>query len=839
MIFRRFWLSPSASYSGGYSFEHFDSADEWDDGFEDDEDIAERERSARPAPTRAPQRAPQRAAHDSFDDGFDDDFDDEFAAPPPRQARPQPAQRTAPQQRPAPQRSAPQRSAPPAAARRAPERLAAQEPAQVVNEGFDGFDDGFDDDFEPAAQPIRRPAPQRQVQPRPMPRTAAPQGRPQPQPMPRTARPAPTRMQSDGFDDDFDSFDDGFDSFEEESAPVRRAVPNPAAAQRRPQPPQGARPVPQGARPAAQGEGRPMPPQGRPMPPQARAAQQGPNGAPIRRPAPGPNAQQRPTPQPQRNPNRPEGMPDFFAAYLEGTNTNADERRKSKRLNAARARRKKMFLIGSGVAASVAAVALLVGYLTIFRVSNPIVVQSAFAEMSNNNTYAMLKMSIDDEFSDKVLNVNLQGSTFSFKLSDYDFAYAIPGTEEVTYREVTSESGETINQKLTSDGALVCNQTKIEEFLAQVAETKGDPMKTWSYTIDEENSKMVVTAGTNGVGIDYDTFLNAVKSAIRSGEYGAINSELVTITAPAVDIDEIYSQVKCEAADARSTTNADGTIAYISHVVGKDFDVESARATIAQGGTSWDIPLTLTQPELDLKTLKAPTCPDLLSTLTTKFSANNKARNANIALAAEKINGLVLQPGEVFAFNSTVGERTAENGFSQATVYTEEGSDTGYGGGICQVSSTVYYACIKANLEIVERHNHGYTVAYMPVPGSDATVSWTWPELRIKNDKEYPIRLDLTCENNQLTCNVYGTSDGYSADFDYVVSDYVGYKTIYKKPQAGKSNTSGQQGYTVTTYRRVYKDGKLISRKEEAVSTYRPLNAVVYTDNLPAGKKYG
>lgn len=653
-----------------------------------------------------------------------------------------------------------------------------------------GFEDDFEDDFDAPAQ-SRRPQ-----------QAYAPAG---------------------GFDDSFsDDFEDDFDA------------PAPAPVNRAPQQPQYS------YSPSA----RPAPPPQRPMPPY----QQG-YGQEQYRPAPPSRSGQNLTAE-QRDliDRRPQGMPEFYAQFL--VSGEADDRRRAKRASANKSKMKRMAAIAAG---SVAAIAIVVTVSVILatRPKNPIEVRSAFDDVDSSILYSMLKTSVDEKLSEESVDIDVNGTIHTIKLADYDFSYATPGTAEVTYVDVVSGTEVVGKESLVSDGSIIVNETKIKELLTDLAATQGATMIEPYYTI--EGDQLTVYAGTDGVGIEYNSFLTDLKNCVRS-DSGAVQANVHTIEAPDVDMDKIYNEVACEPVDASTTTSSTGEMVFIPEVIGKDFDLDIAKTVVSAGGDSWAITMTLTEPELSLVELRAPYCLDLLSSWASDFDQGNKARSANIALAAAALNGTVIQPGEKISFNNIVGERTVEKGYSYATVYTSEGADTGVGGGICQVSSTLYYTALLCNLKIPRaedkeeqgRFNHAYAVGYMAVDGTDATVSYPWPDLYIVNNKEYPVKIVMyvtegTGKNgkNQLHCEYRGTADGITCVIKSNNSNYVAPSKIYKHETATKTGkTIGAAGYTSTSYRYVYYNGEYQYRVKEATSTYKPLNIVIYTNSLPAGASW-
>jgi vancomycin resistance protein YoaR len=140
----------------------------------------------------------------------------------------------------------------------------------------------------------------------------------------------------------------------------------------------------------------------------------------------------------------------------------------------------------------------------------------------------------------------------------------------------------------------------------------------------------------------------------------------------------------------------------------------------------------------------------------TYFNANNANRSFNIALAAETINNHVVFPGETFSFNKVVGERTAEKGYLLASVIVRGELSEGIGGGICQVSSTLFNSVDRAGLKIVRRYSHSRNVPYVP-PGRDATVSWDGPDFAFQNQYNQPILIRSTVGGGTVIVTLYSS----------------------------------------------------------------------------------
>lgn len=166
-----------------------------------------------------------------------------------------------------------------------------------------------------------------------------------------------------------------------------------------------------------------------------------------------------------------------------------------------------------------------------------------------------------------------------------------------------------------------------------------------------------------------------------------------------------------------------------------------------------DVPRTLTEADVRRRTAS-------LGSFTTYFDGSNLGRGANIRLAASKLNGCVVGAGETLSFNAAVGERTAENGFANAKIILDGKFVEGVGGGVCQVSTTLYNAALLSGLGVEEYHPHSLAVGYVPL-SRDAMVSGNYFDLKIKNNRAFPVYLRVSSSVNRITCTFYGESDGW------------------------------------------------------------------------------
>ena len=221
----------------------------------------------------------------------------------------------------------------------------------------------------------------------------------------------------------------------------------------------------------------------------------------------------------------------------------------------------------------------------------------------------------------------------------------------------------------------------------------------------------------------------------------------------------------------------------------------------------------------------------VIGTFTTK-TTDNKDRNTNISLASEALDGLIIKPGEEFSFNNTTGNRTEEKGYRPAGAYVNGVLSEEPGGGVCQVSSTLYNAVIFAGLTTTERHAHSYEPTYV-TPGEDAMVSYdgyAGPDMKFVNTCDTAIAIRAVLTGQTLTCSIIGIpilEDGVSiemeskkiADLDPPAPEYIEDKSLKKGKEVVISEAKKGSSWA-TTYI-VKKNGSIIKEEPFHNSTYR------------------
>ena len=223
-----------------------------------------------------------------------------------------------------------------------------------------------------------------------------------------------------------------------------------------------------------------------------------------------------------------------------------------------------------------------------------------------------------------------------------------------------------------------------------------------------------------------------------------------------------------------------------------------------------------------------------IGTYTTNTTSNSK-RNTNIRLAAAALNGTIVGPGQEVSFNDTVGQRTEAKGYQGAAAYNNGEVVQEIGGGVCQVSTTLYNAALKAGMKISMRRSHTFEPSYV-TPGMDATVSWGGPDFRFINTSSSAIGIKASYSNQTVTVSIYGVpvlEDGvtYSLEatktetFDLPEPQYEEDQTLQPDQEVVKSK--GTQGSRWQVKLVVKKDGQVISSEVDHTATYKGHNPVI------------
>ena len=219
---------------------------------------------------------------------------------------------------------------------------------------------------------------------------------------------------------------------------------------------------------------------------------------------------------------------------------------------------------------------------------------------------------------------------------------------------------------------------------------------------------------------------------------------------------------------------------------------------------------------------------------TTTFNSSGPGRVHNIKLSARAFDGRMVKPGEDISYNSTLGPVNSKSGYQNAPVIVAGDLTPGVGGGICQTSTTLYNALLRADLTVTERSHHSIPSAYM-AKGLDAVVAGDFLDLKFKNDFDYPIYISTAIVGKSVTFKIYGDKDNmdYTVEMQPKITNVIPHKVtqVVKsnlKPGTKKLEQEGRDGYKVTTYKHKVKDGKVIETKTMSTDYYRERDTVYH-----------
>ena len=349
-----------------------------------------------------------------------------------------------------------------------------------------------------------------------------------------------------------------------------------------------------------------------------------------------------------------------------------------------------------------------------------------------------------------------------------------------------------------------------------------------------EDDELIITRGKEGVAIDTDTLLSKVEDMLNDihETENVIEIPVETKVPQDIDVDKIHSEIYQEPKDAYYTKDP---FTVYPEVEGIDFDVEKAKELIAsEVKDEYVIALTITKPKVTLEDIGTEAFPDRLSTFSTKYNASDTDRTTNLVIACRKLNGKVIMPGETFSYNAALGPRTYAAGYRNGKIYENGQVVDGLGGGICQISSTLYNAALMSDMEIVERRNHQFVTSYVD-KGRDATVVYGATDFRFKNTRTYPIRLVASATGGVATVSIYGIKEAdreYTYSFKTDVISTIPYTTKYVEDASlasGKEvvTQGGTNGLVCKTYMTKMLNGKVISTKLLSTDTYSAMQRIV------------
>lgn len=341
---------------------------------------------------------------------------------------------------------------------------------------------------------------------------------------------------------------------------------------------------------------------------------------------------------------------------------------------------------------------------------------------------------------------------------------------------------------------------------------------------DSSREALIVDVGYPDRKLDVDGLCEVIYNAILTEDFASIVWDYVETPCPSVDLTSFAVRYSTPPQDAQYDEEARE---IVEAVPGYGFDPEEAAQTIAAAaaGSQVLIPLGDLQPEITTEVLEK----DMFGTTLFEASSTyvvNANRTTNLTLACQAIDGIILNPGDVFSFNEVVGERTAEKGYQPATVYSGGQSLEELGGGVCQVASTIYYAALHLDLEQVHREPHQFVVTYVPY-GMDATVYWGHIDYQFKNTLSNPIRILANTDDGAVNITFQGIQETTNTvKMEYVILETYPWQEVEeldssREPGYRQVEVTPYTGYKVVTYKIILDaDGNELSREQEAISVY-------------------
>lgn len=378
---------------------------------------------------------------------------------------------------------------------------------------------------------------------------------------------------------------------------------------------------------------------------------------------------------------------------------------------------------------------------------------------------------------------------------------------------------------------------KLQSTLVQSSYTvTGQAPEAFDAPDESSQQKITITMGTPGISVNPERVYDAILAAYAEGNFSFEYSFPIELP-DALNPEELFTNLCVAPVDAAMDPE---TFEITGESLGFGFDIEALTQALksANPGQTLEFDYLWLEPAITKESLTNSMFVDVLGDMSTT-AGWSATRNKNLRIACEAINGTILMPGETFSFNKLVGATTKDKGYDTGHGYIDGEVAEVIGGGICQVASTLYVACVEADLKIVERHMHAYMPSYMGA-STDATVYYPYLDYKFKNDTDRPIKVEAVASGAKVTCKILGVDTrDYYIKFETVIVKNIPWKTIYKEyaPDNEEGYTDGQvlsksspySSVESKSYRNKYdkETNKLISSKLENHETYDVRDKVV------------
>ncbi len=432
---------------------------------------------------------------------------------------------------------------------------------------------------------------------------------------------------------------------------------------------------------------------------------------------------------------------------------------------------------------------------------------------------------------DRMLVFECEGEQLQVKLSDLDVIVENQKTAENAFA-IGRESGwlgktakmfELAFKSEKIEPEFSVNEKLLDDLLKELAKDKEMASEATHYRLDGD--RLTIVRGHGGRLIDRKRAAEMVAEAATKSDANKLSFKIETVEEEKVDLERLYKDITAPMKSAEYQLE-DGEVVVVPEKMGITVDKSLIKAALDSNQEEYTITVVTEKPEKTKEELEKLLFRDVMGTWTSSFATSSEARAQNVILTAERINGKVLMPGDVFSYDNTIGRRTYANGFREAGVYIGNKVETGIGGGICQTSSTLYSAALYANLEIVSRTSHSLPVSYMPA-GQDATIAEGYIDLKIKNNTDYPVKISAQVNGRRLTCSILGVKEeGIAVElFHTRTATYTPQTERTSNPEIPKGykyiTNKGAEGYSIASVRVVKKAGKTIKSEKLTSSVYR------------------
>ena len=513
---------------------------------------------------------------------------------------------------------------------------------------------------------------------------------------------------------------------------------------------------------------------------------------------------------------------------------------------------------------SVVIAGLIAGYLYFYNsIGNTILQNITVAGvdvggMTEAEALAAVKDAVKDTYPSSDMVVELFGETLILSPADTQVsldaegavaaAYAYGRTGFFTKWQKERLQASTVGYGVDLTPYLTINTAAIKTAVADFIADNQSMLKQSSWQIigdrpdlsnktEEKGQVLSIQLGTPGYVCDAESLYQQIMDAYNENRF-RFAAKCDAKLPDALDVFDIWETYTVQPIDAVQHPE---TLKITKETYGYGFNLDDALEAIkaAKYGTSLEIPFDYISPSITQESIMAKLFTDELATYTANQNSDTN-RATNLRLACQAINGVIIYPGEVFSYNKTLGERTEEKGYRPGAAYAGNDTVDLIGGGICQVTSTLYYCVLYSDLEILERECHQFATVYSPL-GVDATVSFGYLDFRFRNNSEHPILIKASATGGTTTVTLYGTDDkDYYIKMESEVLERYPYEEIYQDKtkegiREGEYIVTPYTGYDVKTYRCKYNKAtnELISKTFEATSNYKKRDAVICKVEVP------